>query len=141
MKNPFIKWFMTMNTILIRASRGRLGANLGTQTILLLHSTGRKSGRKIITPIAYFQQDSIYFVVASNWGRDAQAAWYHNVLARPRVEIEIGGRIISVLAREAFQDEYDQLWRYATAHHPAYIDYQGKTTRRIPIIVFVPITA
>ena len=74
MKTRLIKWFTAFNTALIRGSGGRLGAKLGSQTILLLHTTGRKSGRKTITPIAFFQVEGIYFVVASNWGRDANAA-------------------------------------------------------------------
>jgi deazaflavin-dependent oxidoreductase (nitroreductase family) len=139
MKNLWIKSFMTINTWLIRASGGRIAANLGTQTILLLHTTGRRSGKKTITPIAYFYLDDVFFVVASNWGKESQAAWYHNLKANPRVGIEVKGTFISVLSREALDDEYTRLWSYATEHHPPYLDYQKMTTRRIPIIVFVPV--
>ena len=81
MNGFFLKLFMSMNTSAIRLSRGRLGSRLGTQTILLLHTKGRKSGRPYVTPIAYFFTEGFYFLVGSNWGKDTQAAWYHNVLA------------------------------------------------------------
>jgi deazaflavin-dependent oxidoreductase (nitroreductase family) len=139
MKNLWIKSFMAINTFLIRASGGRLASRLGTQTILLLHTTGRRSGKKTVTPIAYFYLDDVFFVVASNWGKDLNAAWYHNLMANPRAGIEVNGKLISVLAREALDDEYARLWKYATEHHPPYLDYQKMTTRRIPIIVLVPI--
>jgi len=139
MKNQFIKWFMALNTFFIRASGGRLGAKLGTQAILLLHHVGRKSGKKYITPIAYFYLDEFYFVVASNWGKDVNAAWYHNLIAFPRTLIEVKGKTIPVEAREARGDEYDRLWKYALERHPPYLDYQKTAKRKIPIIILIPV--
>jgi len=69
MKDIFIKWFMALNTFLIRISNGRIGSKLGTQTILLLHTVGRKSGKQYETPIAYFFHEGQYLMVASNWGK------------------------------------------------------------------------
>ena len=92
MNNFFLKIFMALNTFAIRLSRGRLGSRLGTQTILLLHSRGHKSGKQYVTPIAYFHTDGFYFLVGSNWGKDQNAGWYYNLLAQPRTIIEVKGR-------------------------------------------------
>jgi deazaflavin-dependent oxidoreductase (nitroreductase family) len=134
-----LKVFMAINIFAIRISRGRIGSHLGTQTILLLHTTGRRSDRPIVTPIAYFFTDGFYFLVGSNWGKDHNAAWYHNLLARPRTMIEVRGRNIQVEARTAEGAEYDRLWKYAIDHHPPYLHYKEMTTRHIPIMVLQPV--
>jgi hypothetical protein len=64
MKDTFIKWFMDINAFLIRTSHGRIGSRLGTQTILLLETIGRKSGQPRVIPIAYFFYEGIYLIVA-----------------------------------------------------------------------------
>jgi deazaflavin-dependent oxidoreductase (nitroreductase family) len=137
--NPFfLKLFMAINVFVIRLSRGRLGAQLGTQTVLLLHTLGRKTGKRFVTPIAYFQTDDFYFVIGSNWGKPKQAGWYYNLLAQPRVQIEVGGRTIPVTARPAEGAEYERLWQFAVEHHPPYLHYKEMTGRHIPIMVLRP---
>jgi deazaflavin-dependent oxidoreductase (nitroreductase family) len=136
MNDLFIKWFMSFNSFLLRISRGRIGSKLGTQTILLLHTTGRKSGQERVIPIAYFDYDGKYLIVASNWGKDYQADWYLNLKHQPRAALEVKGKRIEVQSREATGEEYDRLWKFATEHHPPYLDYQKMTTRHIPIMVF-----
>ena len=133
-----LKLFMALNTFAIRASRGRIGSQLGTQTILLLHSVGRRSGRQFVTPIAYFHIEGYYFVIGSNWGKDYNAAWYYNLLAHPETVIEVKGRRIPVRARTAEGPEYERLWAYAARHHPPYLHYQEMTKRPIPIVVLQP---
>src|SRR5512140_60349 len=113
MINLLIKIFMGLNRLVIRASRGTLGTLLLGQTVLLLHSTGRRSGRERITPISYFATDGCYFLVGSNWGRQHNAAWYYNLLAHPRTVIEVKGRTIPVEAVEVEGGEYDRLWKIA----------------------------
>ena len=130
---------MSLNTFAIRASRGTIGSRLGTQTILLLHIVGRRSGRHYITPIAYFQMEGFYFLVGSNWGKDYNAAWYQNLLAQPLTAIEVKGKRIPVEAHQAEGPEYDRLWKYATEHHPPYLHYKEMTARHIPIVVLKPL--
>ncbi|HVM71175.1 MAG TPA: nitroreductase/quinone reductase family protein [Anaerolineales bacterium] len=139
MNKFFLKIFMGANTFFIRVSHGRIGSQLGTQTILLLHSRGRKSGKQYVTPVAYFHTDGFYFLVGSNWGKDQNAAWYHNLLAAPRTLIEVRGRTIPVEAAPAEGPQYDRLWEYAVQHHPPYLHYQEMTTRHIPIMVLKPV--
>jgi F420H(2)-dependent quinone reductase len=140
MKNLLIRWFTAFNTFLIQVSKGKLGNRLGTQSILLLHSVGRKSGKPYITPIAYFYLDGVYFVVASNWGKDANAGWYHNLRANPRARIDVNGKEIPVIARDAQGREYVEFWKYAVEHHPPYLEYQKMTKRQIPIVVLEPVS-
>jgi deazaflavin-dependent oxidoreductase (nitroreductase family) len=139
MNDTFIKWFMDINAFLIRLSRGRIGSRLGKQTILLLETTGRKSGQARVIPIAYFFHDGIYLIVASNWGKDKNADWYLNLQKQPRAKLQVNGRTIPVEAHDAQGEEYARLWKFATEKHPPYLHYKEMTTRHIPIVVFRPI--
>jgi len=130
---------MALNTFAIRVSRGRIGSQLGSQTILLLHSRGHKSGKHYITPIAYFQTGGFYFLIGSNWGKDQNSGWYYNLLAQPRTRIEVRGSIVPVEASQAKDQEYDRLWKYAIEHHPPYLHYKEMTKRHIPIVVLKPV--
>jgi deazaflavin-dependent oxidoreductase (nitroreductase family) len=138
MNKFFLKLFMAVNVFVIRFSRGRVGSQLGTQTILLLHNVGRRSGKRFITPIAYFFTEGFYFLVGSNWGKERNAAWYYNLLSHPRTVIEVRGRTITVEARQVEGQEYDRLWNYAIQHHPPYLHYKEMTNRHIPIVVLQP---
>lgn len=138
MKDTFIKWFMAINILLLRLSHGRIGNKLGSQTILILHTRGRKSGRDHAIPIAYFEYENLYLIVASNWGKDRQANWYLNLKKDPQAKLEVNGKTVSAVARETQGEEYAHLWKFAVEHHPPYADYQKNTSRRIPIMVFEP---
>jgi deazaflavin-dependent oxidoreductase (nitroreductase family) len=140
MNRFFLRLFMNVNVFFIRLSRGRLGGRLGTQTILLLHSVGRRSGKRHTTPIAYFLLDGFYFLVASNWGKPANPAWYYNLKNQPRTAIQVGGKTIPVESSEARGAEYERLWKYAVEHHPPYLHYKEMTARSIPIVVLTPLS-
>ena len=139
MRELFIKWFMAINSFLIRLSRGKIGSQLGAQTILILHTLGRKSGQPRATPIAYFDYQGKYLLVASNWGRDKQADWFLNLKEQPRPWSKVNGRRVEVQARESQEEEYKRLWKFATEKHPPYLDYQKMTARRIPIVMLEPV--
>jgi deazaflavin-dependent oxidoreductase (nitroreductase family) len=136
MKDFFIKLFMKINAFLIRVSRGRVGSQLGTQTILILTTIGRKSGQPRSIPIAYFFYEEKYLVVESNWGKDNHADWYFNLQSQPQASIEVNGKTIKVNARFAEGEEYNRLWQYLTKKHRPYLEYQKMTKRKIPIAVF-----
>jgi deazaflavin-dependent oxidoreductase (nitroreductase family) len=141
MKNIFIKWFMTINAFLIKISKGRIGSQLGTQTILILNTVGRKSGQPRSIPIAYFFHEGKYLIVESNWGKDNHADWYSNLQKQPQASIEVkGGGTIQVKASFAEGDEYIRLWEYVTKKHPPYLDYQKMTKRKISMAVFEPVS-
>ena len=136
MKNIFIKWFMTINAFLIKISNGKIGGKLGPQTILILHTTGRKSGQPRSIPIAYFFHEGKYLIVESNWGKDNHADWYFNLQKQPQASIEVNGRMMKVNASFAEGEEYCRLWEYVTKKHAPYLEYQKMTERKIPIVVF-----
>jgi deazaflavin-dependent oxidoreductase (nitroreductase family) len=127
---------MDINAFFIRVSRGRLGSRLGTQTILLLETVGRQTGRSHEIPIAYFLHEEKYLIVASNWGSDYHADWYLNLLKNPRAKLTVNGKTIKAKAHDTQGDEYARLWKFATEKHPPFLNYQRMTSRRIPIMVF-----
>lgn len=139
MKDILIKWFMRINAFFLRVTNGRLGGKLGTQTILLLETTGRNSGQPREIPIAYFFHQGKYLIVESNWGKDRHADWYLNLKKNPRALLTVTGRRIAVNAHDAEGEEYTRLWKFATEHHPPYLQYQKMTRRPIPIVVFQPV--
>jgi deazaflavin-dependent oxidoreductase (nitroreductase family) len=140
MKDYFIKLFMKINAFLIRITRGQIGTQLGTQTILILNTVGRKSGQVRSIPIAYFFYEGKYLVVESNWGRDNHADWYFNLLSQSQASIEVKGKTFRVNARFAEGEEYNRLWEYVTKKHSPYLEYQKMTTRKLPIAIFEPRT-
>ena len=139
MNDIFIKLFMKFNIFLLRISHGRLGSKLGKQRVLILHTTGRKSGEDRSIPIAYFEHETNYLLVASNWGKPNQANWYLNLKHNSSAILEVKGKRIIAKAHEAEEAEYEQLWNLVTTKYPPYLDYQKQTTRKIPIMVFEPI--
>jgi len=139
MQDSFIRIFMAIHFLLIRLTQGWIGSKLGTQTILLLETIGRKSGQPRVIPIAYFFHEGIYLIVESNWGKDRHTHWYLNLLKNPRAALEVNGQKITAEAHEAQGDEYARLWKFATERHPPYLRYQEMTKRRIPIMVFKPL--
>lgn len=128
---------MAFNVWLLKISKGRLGNKLGKQTILLLETTGRKSGKEHTIPIAYFEYGQQFIIVASNWGREQNANWYLNLKSNPQAKLGIRGVSSSVLAHEAEGEEYQKLWQFVTTRHPPYLSYQKMTSRKIPIMVFM----
>jgi F420H(2)-dependent quinone reductase len=140
MKDILIKWFMRINTFFLLITHGHIGSKLGTQTILLLETLGRKSGEPRLIPIAYFFHDGKYLIVESNWGKDRHADWYLNLKKNPRAVLQVKGRKITVEAHDAEGDEYTYLWKFTTEQHPPYLQYQTMTKRRIPIVVLQPLS-
>jgi deazaflavin-dependent oxidoreductase (nitroreductase family) len=132
------KIFPAMNAWLVRVTGGRIGSQLGRQSILLLHTVGRKSGKAYITPVTYFRDGNRYLVVASNWGKPEHPAWYLNLLATPRTIVDMRGKAISVEAENAGDDVYPQLWALVTSQNDQYIKYQKELSRRIPIVILKP---
>jgi F420H(2)-dependent quinone reductase len=141
MKDSLIRIFMNINAFLIRITRGRIGTQLGTQTILILHTVGRKSGQLRSIPIAYFFHEGKYLIVESNWGKDNHADWYLNLQKQSQASIEVKGQTIKVNASFAEGEEYTRLWDYVTNKNPPYLEYQKMTSRHIPIVVFQPINS
>ena len=112
----------------------------GTQ-VLLLTTTGRKSGESRELPLIYGTSGDNYLIVASKGGADAPPAWYLNLQANPEVEVQVWGERFTAQARDATAEEKPEMWKTMTAEWPAYDDYQKNTDRLIAVFVLEPIDA
>lgn len=133
--NILVRFLINLNTWLFRATNGRITGRLAGLDILLLDTVGRKSGRHYIKPLAYFRDGANYIIVASNGGNARHPQWYLNLLAQPRVTIQVGGRTVPVEARMVTEQEYPRLWDLVTTTNPMYRGYQKRTTRQIPLVI------
>ena len=121
---------------LYRASRGRLGGRISRGApVLLLTTTGRKSGKQRTTPLLYLEDAGRYVVIASVGGAPKHPAWYLNLLANPAATLEVGSRKLPVTASTASPEERARLWPLAVQMYPGYNAYQAKTAREIPVVI------
>jgi proline iminopeptidase len=104
-------------------------------TILLLTTTGRKTGRQSTTPLIYGMDGGNPVIVASKGGAPAHPGWYRNLAKTPEVEVQIKGDRFHARARTAEGEERDRLWRRLNEIWPHYDEYQTKTEREIPVVV------
>ena len=111
---------------------------MGKAPILLLHHKGRKSGKERVQPLIYLDDGDRLVVVASKGGTDKNPAWFHNLMAGPEVEVEVGRERRAVRARRASDEERAGYWPRLTEIYPDYDDYQGYAERTIPVIVLEP---
>lgn len=118
-----------------RANDGRVGGHFEGAPLLLLHSTGARTGIERVTPMMYLKTDDGWAVFASYAGRDEHPAWYYNLLAHPEGTIEIGTSTVEVKARELTGDERLPLWEEQKRRYPGFADYEARTTRVIPVLL------
>ncbi len=109
-------------------------------TVALLTTTGRKSGKKHITPLIYGKHGGEYLLVASQGGLPQHPAWYLNLQADPDAEFQVLGDRFRVRARDATPEEKPEMWNQMTEQWPYYDDYQRKTDREIPVVVLERVT-
>ncbi|MFH8485876.1 nitroreductase family deazaflavin-dependent oxidoreductase [Streptomyces longisporoflavus] len=114
---------------------GEEGHDWQGTTVLILTTTGRKSGEPRSTPLIYRRHGDAVLVVASNGGADAPPLWFRNLEANPEVQVQIKGDRYTARARTATPDEKPGMWRTMAATWPAYDEYQEKTDRSIPVVV------
>jgi deazaflavin-dependent oxidoreductase (nitroreductase family) len=120
------------------ANGGRVGGMFEGATLLLLHHTGTKSGKRRINPLAYLSDRGRYVVFASKAGAPTNPDWYYNLKAGPEVTIEVGTETIEVIASEATGEERERLFRAQADRSPQFAEYEKKTDRVIPVIVLTP---
>lgn len=108
--------------------------------VLLLTTTGRRSGKPRTTPLTFFRDGADLVVIASNGGSDSAPLWSLNLVHDARALVEIGTETLRVGARVASASERDRLWPRITEAHPGYAEYQRRTTRQIPVVMLSPIT-
>jgi len=103
--------------------------------ILLLTTTGRKTGNAITKPLIYENAGDAYVVIASQGGAPQHPAWYRNLSADPDVQVQVMDDVFAARARTATGEERERLWKLAAQQWPDYDTYQTKTDREIPVVV------
>jgi deazaflavin-dependent oxidoreductase (nitroreductase family) len=116
-----------------RANRSKFEGP-GSRPLLLLTTTGAKSGQRRTTPMMYIPNGDRLIVIASNIGAPKHPDWYHNLVAHPEVTVEVGTQTYNATAIVTQGAERQQLWTWIVEQHPFFSDHQAKTTRQIPVI-------
>jgi deazaflavin-dependent oxidoreductase (nitroreductase family) len=116
-----------------RSNGGKVGGPFEDADLLLLTTTGAKSGQPRLAPLAYFTIDGRLIIIGSKAGADTNPDWVHNLRANPRAHIEIGSQAYDVTSRELPRDERDALFDKVVAIAPGFGEYQSKTSRIIPL--------
>ena len=133
------KWATKLHASLFRATGGKVGGRLVGSPVLLLVTTGRKSGLQRTTPLLYLDDGNRHVIVASNGGAAKHPVWWLNLRANPEATVEIGGRKTRVRATEAQREERARLWRRLVLMYGPYESYRKKTDREIPVILLEPV--
>ncbi len=136
-----LRFITSLHVSLFRVSGGKLGGKMGSAPILLLMTTGRKTGKARVTPLVYLQDGEDIVLVASKGGAPKDPVWWLNLKANPTTTIQIGDTVRTVRAHKADSTERARLWPLVVQLYSGYADYQRKTEREIPVIVLEPTDA
>lgn len=118
-----------------RARGGQVGGYHASMKLLLLTTTGARTGQRRAVPLTYVPDADRYVVTAGNAGSDRHPAWYHNLMANPEATVEVGGEAFSAVAVVADEAEREALYELFAAAYPVLDDYQAQTTRQIPLVI------
>ena len=117
-----------------RSNGGKVGGAFEGAPLLLLTTTGAKSGMARTAPVMYLPDGERMIIFASKAGAPTNPVWYHNLMAHPQATVEVVNETIEVTAVEVTSEERDRLYAKQAAQFPGFADYEAKTTRRIPVI-------
>jgi deazaflavin-dependent oxidoreductase (nitroreductase family) len=117
-----------------RANDGKVGGYFANNTLLLLHTTGAKSGKERVNPLATFEDADRLVIVASKGGAPKSPDWYHNVVANPVVGVEYGTEEFQAQATVTSEPERSELFQKMVSRMPGFAEYEKKTTRVIPVV-------
>jgi F420H(2)-dependent quinone reductase len=127
-----------LNVPVYRLTRGRLMGRIGRAPVLLLTSTGRRSGQRRTAPVVYLAEGERVVVIGSNAGNVNEPGWSHNLRANPNAEIEIRGQRRQVRARVTDGEERAKLWRMMNEQYAGFDDYDERTSRDIAVFSLDP---
>jgi deazaflavin-dependent oxidoreductase (nitroreductase family) len=122
-----------------RSTFGLIGSRIDGLDIMLLTTIGKKSGEERVVPLPFFRDGKRYVLIASFGGNDKNPAWLSNLSANPDVRIQVGPRRMKARAQVAESTERERIWSEITRAYPRYLASQGKTERKIPIVVLEPV--
>ncbi len=135
MQRLLTRAFIASHLALYRATGGRIGGSLGALRVLLLTTTGRKSGRARTAPLVYFEDGERLVLIGSNGGGPNDPLWWQNLKQAPEASVQIGAETRRVRARLASAEERARLWPEVKAENPAYAGYERRTQREIPVVL------
>jgi F420H(2)-dependent quinone reductase len=133
-----LRWVGKLNVPLYRLSRGRIGGTVGNGPVLLLTTTGRKSGQPRTAPVLYLADGDRFVVINTNAGNAKTPAWSLNLRANPEAEVEVGGAKTAVRGRMAEGEERDDLWRRHMQQYSGWDYYESKLDRQPSVFVLEP---
>ncbi len=131
------KIFIALNIFFYRLTGGILGGKMGSATVLLLTTTGRKTGQQRTTPLRYLRHDDGYMIVTSNWGQEKPPAWFYNLQANPTVNIQVMGKRMTARAEIAPDAQQPALYQQFINVDPRFIEYEKTAAPRIIAIVLL----
>ena len=129
---------ISLHVWLYRRLGGRFVGSVRGTPVLLLTTTGRRSGQARTLPLGYVRDGDAYVIAASANGADKDPGWMHNLRAQPAVTVEVGRQRLAARADEAAGSERERLWAALVRVAPSYDGYVRKTTRVIPVVGLVP---
>ncbi len=117
-----------------RANAGKVGGPFAGRTLLILHTTGAKTGQERANPVAHVTDGDRIVIIASKGGAPSHPDWYRNILAHPLVTVEVGTEKFQARATVESEPERSRLYAKMVEMMPGFADYERKTTRKIPVI-------
>ncbi len=118
-----------------RANEGKVGGQFEGAPMLLLHTTGARTGQERVSPLVYQAAGDRLVIFGSKGGAPTHPDWFHNLVAYPGVVVEVGAETVPMRARVAEPDEREGLWSRQKEIMPGFADYEAKTTRQIPVVI------
>jgi deazaflavin-dependent oxidoreductase (nitroreductase family) len=139
MGNPLLKAFIGAHVGLYKMSGGKLGGSMSGGKLLLLSTTGRKTGKSRTVPLMFIEDDKGNPVIAASFGgAPSHPAWFNNIEKNPSVRYQIGDREVQAKAEILLPPERDKVWQSLTTRYPRFAGYQTKTDRVIPLVALRP---
>lgn len=135
-----IRLVMALHAGLYRLSGGKYGGEVRGLKMLLLTTTGRKSGKARTVPLGFFDRQGGYVIVASNGGQPTHPAWYYNIKNQLQVTVQVLDKVTPVTAEVLTGETRAQAWQQIITTAPQYAEYEKKTTREIPLVLLRPST-
>lgn len=121
-----------------RVNQGRVGGAFEEAPVLLLHTTGARSGLERVNPMMYLDLDGHRYVFASKAGADTDPDWYRNLVADPAVTAEVGTETYAATAVPVTGNERDRIYAEQARRYPGFAEYEAKTSRVIPVVELRP---
>ena len=130
---------LSLLNFLYTSTGGRIGGRMNGGDVLLLTTTGRKSGKRRTVPLIYIMDGSAYVITASMGGAAKNPAWFFNIRSNPQATIQVKDKRMNVMGEVAGPEKRGELWARLVAAMPFYADYQKRTSREIPMVILRPV--